>query len=184
MELVSTDLAEYTSDDWLTPPIIYDAFDEMGGVGLDPCSNPASRVDARFRFIHEAHERIVQSSWARYTGQVLRGKDGLLDSWDGYGLVYVNPPYSDPAPWVEKAAHEGAEVVLLLPAATGTRWWHKYVKMADVILFWEGRIKFLDPLDGKPKHPARGDSALVYWGFRTELFKQVFAGCGWFVNGE
>lgn len=71
--------------------------------------------------------------------------DGLNIPW--VGLVFVNPPYGRGnviGPWIKKgweSAQEGATVVMLLPARTDTRWWHRYV-MKGEIRFLKGRLRF------------------------------------------
>lgn len=49
--------------------------------------------------------------------------DGLLIDWPD--RTFVNPPYSNPLPWVEKGVREmqrGRRVAFLLKADTSTRW--------------------------------------------------------------
>lgn len=75
------------------------------------------------------------------------------------GKVFLNPPYSKPGPWVEKALRETTTgratlVVALLPVCTDTRWFHSFVKGHAEIRFIQGRVRFLGwmgtPL-GSPK---------------------------------
>ena len=72
--------------------------------------------------------------------------DGLAQRW--VGRVWMNPPFSDPTPWVRKAHEEtstgsAALVVALLPAATDTAWFHDYVLGKAELRFRRGRIKFI-----------------------------------------
>lgn len=72
------------------------------------------------------------------------------------GAYFCNPPYSDIPPWIEKAfrLHDsGASVLLLLPANTDTKWFHRLAKRAT-LCFWKGRIKFLKPLMQKRDCPS------------------------------
>jgi hypothetical protein len=53
----------------------------------------------------------------------LRTFDGLGSSWKN--KTFVNPPYSNPLPWVEQAILEskkGKTIVLLLKVNTSTKW--------------------------------------------------------------
>lgn len=65
------------------------------------------------------------------------GMNGLEQNWAGH-RCWMNPPYSDIAPWAEKALLEsqtnGALVVGLLPAWTDRAWWADFVEP-----FREGR---------------------------------------------
>jgi len=58
--------------------------------------------------------------------------------------TYVNPPYSDPLPWVEKAISEmkkGKLIVMLLRADTSTKYFKRCIEEGEVLYFGR-RIKF------------------------------------------
>lgn len=72
--------------------------------------------------------------------------DGLSKEWGT--STFVNPPYSNPRPWIEKAIEEskrGKTVVMLLRGDTSTRWFHDLVLDKAEIRFIKGRIKFNNP---------------------------------------
>lgn len=86
-------------------------------------------------------------------------EDGLAREWRS--PCFVNPPYSDIAAWMKKAADEaatGKTVVLLVPSRTDTRWWHSWAMPASEIRFIRGRLKF-----GGSKNSAPFPSAVVVW---------------------
>jgi site-specific DNA-methyltransferase (adenine-specific) len=73
--------------------------------------------------------------------------DGLRLPW--WGTVWCNPPYGRGiGEWVRKALREVAtgrvdRVVMLVPAATSTSYWHDLVTPnAKEIRFLRGRLKF------------------------------------------
>ena len=69
--------------------------------------------------------------------------DGLLREWGS--SVFMNPPYSNPGPWCEKAvieARRGKTVVGLLRGDTSTKWFHEWVLGYAEIRFIKGRLKF------------------------------------------
>lgn len=77
------------------------------------------------------------------TGDIV---NGLIQDWGGQ-RVYCNPPYGRTVgDWVEKAAKESRKentiVVMLLPARTDTKWFHKYIYGRATIRFIRGRLKF------------------------------------------
>lgn len=74
------------------------------------------------------------------------GEDSLLQPWNLHGgWCWLNPPYADIRPWVEKAHDEslkGAKIAILIPASVGANWWADYVEKSCYQLFLNGRITF------------------------------------------
>jgi len=71
------------------------------------------------------------------------GIDGLKTEW--YFRTYVNPPYSNPSPWIEKAVEEskkGKTIVMLLPVDTSTKWYAKLIEAKAHIFWHSGRLSF------------------------------------------
>ena len=69
--------------------------------------------------------------------------DGLHIDWKD--KTFVNPPYSNPLPWVEKAIKEaknGNMIVMLLRVDTSTRWFAKLNEAGAEILWFSKRLKF------------------------------------------
>jgi hypothetical protein len=85
-----------TSDDYYTPPWVFEAlgleFD------LDPCSPP---------------ELIP---WIPVKERYTLADDGLVQPW--HGRVWLNPPYSNPTPWMELFREHGNGVALI-PSSKG-----------------------------------------------------------------
>lgn len=140
--------------DWNTPQEVIDALAPLGPIGLDPCSNAGSIVPAAV-------------AWTEVD-------DGLPRAWTGFGLVYVNPPYGYELPtWIEKCGAEaanGAELVVLVPARPDTQWMGHALETGAVVGLWRGRLTFLAGGTSAPF-----PSALLYWGPRGELFRDVVA---------
>ena len=106
------------SDNWLTPPEIYNPLMAEFTFNYDPCP-----ID-----------------WK------VGDPDGLHTEWGS--STFCNPPYSGTALWIEKAYNEwkkGKTIVLLINAITDTKAFHKYIKGNAEIRFIEGRIKFINP---------------------------------------
>lgn len=161
-----------------TPAKILDLAGLMGSIGLDPATDQGNPVGATHFFTLPV--------------------DGLTQDWQGYGLVFVNPPYGRGLKkWTAKMALEasrGVEILALIPARVGTQWWRQNItKTADTICCWTGRLNFLELQNiedalvwaptrskktGKPT-PAAFDSALVYWGPNRDKFHEIFGGHGW-----
>jgi site-specific DNA-methyltransferase (adenine-specific) len=87
----------------------------------------------------------------------LFGSGGLDRDWGT--STFINPPYSNPAPWVKKAYEEsmrGKIIVGLLRCDTSTNYFHDYILNKAEIRFIRGRIKFT----GKP---AMFANIIVIW---------------------
>lgn len=89
-------------------------------------------------------------------------ENSLELSWGGY--VWMNPPFGGRnglVPWLEKIYHHGNGIALT-PDRTSAGWWQNAAKQADVILFVNGKIKFIKP-NGKPgKQPSNGTTLFGY----------------------
>lgn len=79
-------------------------------------------------------------------------EDGLQQNWDN-DTVWCNPPYGRQIEkWVEKAFTSNALTVMLLPARTDTKWFHKYIYNQDSVnvRFIKGRLKFGNAKNSAP----------------------------------
>ena len=91
--------------------------------------------------------------------------DALKIEWKD--KTYVNPPYSNPLPFVQKAIAEykkGKRIVMLLRMDTSTKWFKELQEAGAVFLWINGRLKFNT---GKP---ANFPSMLVFL-IASELFE-------------
>ena len=158
------------SDEWQTPPEVFDYWNGIFSFTLDAAASHSNR---------------------RCDLYLTKEQDGLALPW-GRHSVWCNPPYSRGSlgKWTAKAkaaAREGATVVMLIPSSTDTKWWHDNVwAPPDIgmhcgtswngglemlirdfeavrigIHFWSGRISFL--LDGREYDGARAPSAIVVY---------------------
>jgi hypothetical protein len=69
--------------------------------------------------------------------------DGLIIDWRD--PTYANIPYSNPAPWIDKAIREakkGCRVVLLTRVDPSTEWWLALIASGARVACFFGRIKF------------------------------------------
>lgn len=142
-----------SSDVELTPPEVYapvlaalccDAFD------FDPCSHPQALVPAKTR--------------------IMPPGDGLSLPWPDRGAGWLNPPYSNSRPWLERAslwsALPGFRVVFaLLKLDPTTRWWRSCVEPVSAVgvVLLRDRVRHIKP--GRAKNEvAPFASALVAFG--------------------
>lgn len=143
----------WTTDDWATPwPVVWRLEEEFGKFDLDPCATPASAKAPRY-----------------FTAE----DDGLLQPWEG--RVFLNPPYSEIAPWVAKAvesARAGALVVAILPVRTERDWWHDLIIPFGEVRFQRGRQHYIGR-DGTTTGRPVFASAIVIFRPPREEYEQM-----------
>ena len=156
------------SQEWGTPGKYVEAVKRVfaGGIDLDPCSNEHSIVEATVAYSLPEH-------------------DGLKESWD-YPRIFVNPPYgidqergTSIKHWFYRCAtahrNHHAEVIALVPVATNTGHWKKYVfgRATAVCFLYDTRLRFL--VDGRDEGKGAPMScAMIYWGRNYERFFDSF----------
>lgn len=133
-------MRSWTKDDYITPPWFLDLVRKVYEIpkeemyeGGAPCyildlagDNPWMGTPDRFMLVEDGLGMPASGAWEE---------------------IFINPPYSNIGPWVDKAFEfhdKGSAVLLLLPANTDTKWFHKLAERAQ-LCFWKGRIKFLKP---------------------------------------
>lgn len=131
-------------EDWETPQDLFDELDKEFHFTVDVASSDDNYKVKKY-----------------YT----KKEDGLLQNWDNE-VVWCNPPYGrEISKWVEKAYLSKAVIVMLLPARTDTKWFHKYIyqKLFVQIRFIKGRLKF-----GNSKNSAPFPSMIVIFEKQSE----------------
>lgn len=108
-----------SSDDYYTPSWIFDA------LGLefetDPCSPPGG------------------IPWIPVGNYYSIIDDGLQQNWTG--TVWLNPPFSNPAPWIEKFIEHQNGVALV--QISKSRWCNNLFEEADAFLMLPSNLKFV-----------------------------------------
>lgn len=146
-------------DHWGTPPSLLERVRKvLGAIDLDPASNSVGQ------------RHVQATTWYD------RETNGLTKRWSG--RVWLNPPYSDPAPFVRKLAQspDVTASMVVVNNAADTRWFHELAEHSDRMLLTLGRIGFLDghtAVDG-----ARQGQSLFYKGPDPQRFRQVFEPLG------
>jgi phage N-6-adenine-methyltransferase len=130
-------------DDRRTPPEIFNPLHEEFGFTLDVAASDSNALCERYYTLED---------------------NGLISPWDEQ-RVWVNPPYSEIRPWVEKATreverpHGPTVVVMLLPAnRTEQAWWQDFIEPGRrdgtiEVRFMRGRLRFDTPDHDYTKQP-------------------------------
>lgn len=150
------------SDSWITPQPVIAALGGFASFNLDPCaSTPQPWPCARHAFS--------------------MADNGLLQSWAG--RVWLNPPYSAPAPWLARLGAHGQGTALIF-ARTETDAFARWVwAVASGILFLRGRLCFHRPDGSLPQRksasggPANSGAPSVLIAYGTDDLDRL-AFCG------
>ena len=160
---------DWTSDCWRTPntpaqPIVNLVVECLGGIGLDPTADTGKKIPASRHFTRE--ENCLIQDW------ICEPR-----------TVFLNPPYSNPHPFLVKLAEQLVtfknikEAIALLPS----RCIHNknsggvIADLASAFCHWRSpRIAFLDR-SGTPIKNANFDCSLIYFGTEPEKFGRIFS---------
>lgn len=82
--------------------------------------------------------------------------------WEGE-RVFCNPPWSDIPPFVEYAAQADL-AVLLVPARTNSRWFHRALELGAQVRFFLKRPQFEGGPEGQKGHSSPIDCVLLVFG--------------------
>jgi len=149
---------------------------QVGKRGANPFVDDRETTPEVFAELHERFRFTIDVAASAENAKLPRfytaDDDGLTRSWEGE-RVWANPPYSDIAPWCEKAHGGGAEiVVMLLPAnRTEQKWWQTWIEPSRragtlEVEFLPGRMRFIPPGADSvaPNSRPPFGCCLVIWG--------------------
>jgi phage N-6-adenine-methyltransferase len=151
------------SDSWGTPANIIKLVKAMYGgiIPLDVCSS-------------DWHQQTIRAK-RHFTPK----DNGLRQNWcDG---SFGNIPYSNPAPWIEKAIAEerlGVDgIIILVHSNTSTKWFDLAWQACSAVCFGRGNMKFTHPTRTKITTSPVG-SAFFYFGGNPTKFGRIFSQVG------
>jgi phage N-6-adenine-methyltransferase len=156
--------ADYESDEWYTPQEYIEAARQvMGAIDLDPASS-------------ELAQTVVQAG-----AYLTRFDDGLRQMRWLHQRIWLNPPYSNPGPWIEKLVSEHqagpycTEAIVLVNNATETSWFQLLLERYPLCLparrlaFWR---------HDHANVGARQGQAFFYLGPNAAKFQEIFSQFG------
>jgi len=164
------------NDDWQTPPNIRELVDsfalEMGfdRITLDPATTRENPMGAEFIRTPDCDPDGLETEWFELLSDKPR-------------FVYVNPPYR--AAWYKKieleairmrSAHTNCQMVALLPAKPGTKYFADLAQQMDAACFITGRLTFKGAPDQAPF-----ENALLYFGRKRHHFRAAVDHLGWVI---
>ncbi|MDY0650375.1 phage N-6-adenine-methyltransferase [Pasteurella multocida] len=134
-------------------------------------------LDRRFYFLIDGCASEHNARCSTYIGDGINAAapdfltfeplEQVIETAEATLRIFVNPPYSNPLPFVQRAAelrNAGYLVVMLLPADKSTKWYQVIQDNAtEVIDIVGGRINFLHPITGEEvKGNNKGSMVVVF----------------------
>ena len=114
-----------------TPINIFKVLDKEFNFELDPCTSLSKKNNLKTPYFFT------------------KKQDGLKQDWGKFKPVFINPPFKDMSKWVDKILLEISRnnnqiIVLLVPAKTETRWFHRLINSNHLkeLRFQERRVTF------------------------------------------
>jgi len=148
------------NDHWATPPEVFERIQELVRLPIvfDVC---ASSLNAKTHMhFNEGHDALSMDWYWEMRGR-MNGPQQV-----SYAL-WMNPPYSNPTPWVRKANVEstkGLIIVGLLPDDRSTKWYQDNIEgQATICFIPDRRISFINAETGKVQKGNNKGSVIPLW---------------------
>jgi len=158
---------DYDGDEWYTTAEYVEAARAvMGEIDLDPASCAAAQEVVRAVLYYDKQD------------------DGLHLQSEWSGRVWLNPPYSNPSPFTDRAiemyqAGKIDQCIILVNNATETRWFQRLLASYPAC-FLDRRISFWHP--GRSADGPRQAQVVFYLGQEWDRFVERFHSLGTIVE--
>lgn len=155
-------MTDFDRDTWRTPQYVFDWLDKRFNFTLDGCANK---------------QNCLVKDWCGLDVFYIGNGSDIEDDFLVENLVnilnikhhiFVNPPYSDVAPFIKQAKNlrdNGHLVVMLLNNDKSTQWYQNHIHGVanEVIDIVGGRIAFIHPITGQEiKGNSKGQMVVVF----------------------
>jgi hypothetical protein len=144
------------TDEWYTPPRIFNAMGCSFDVDVASPGKPITPWIPAFEFITEK---------------------SLEAKWGGY--IWMNPPFGGRnglIPWLKKFIAHGNGIALV-PDRTSAPWWQAFVPYVDLVLFVAPKIKFVNAKGQPGKSPAQGTCLAAIGSRANEALWRATSNC-------
>lgn len=156
------------SDEWGTPDSIFRLI--PSGEYFDPC--PSHDQPVRHARFYDGHNVSIYCREKPIRNPLF---SGLEIAWSSKN--FVNPPFSDPEPWIKKGLdlffEHATQSIIVLPDFTDRKWWRRTVQPSRVPVVFIGRHKFIPLLGQKESQPRFGTSLLCIGVSNQEVQRMI-----------
>ena len=158
------------NDLWETPTAVYKRLDREFNFIADMAASENNTKNHKF---YTEVDNSLEFNWV----DRIDGESALIVG----SSVFVNPPYSNPMPWIQKAIEaqaDGLTVVMLLNADPSVGWWAEAMPYVSEIRFIiaektptgkysSGRIGFIDSDGNEANGNSKPQCVFVFDPFRV-----------------
>lgn len=95
--------------------------------------------------------------------------DGLSKEWNGF--TWLNPPYSDPSPFIEKFISDRCYGYILTNTDNGVQWWQTAYNACDAIALFKKRIRFIPGEGNTSSGTGTRSQTLFFFGDSDRIVK-------------
>jgi phage N-6-adenine-methyltransferase len=147
---------ETRRDDWGTPKDLFESLNNVFNFAVDLAADANNTLCPDYCSKEEDDNGFFDCSSKVF--------EHLVDRW-----CWCNPPYGESknslAHWITEISERVPKTLVLIPSATGNKWWHTVVwPKAKFIIFIRGRLQF----EGAPQ-VAQFDSVLLALGYKASF---------------
>jgi len=136
-------MSKKLSDCWQTPQWLFDELNEEFSFDIDLC---ATKENNKCPFFYSNYLKDTPA-----TAVHVFSKESFKRHAERLGLksAFMNPPYSNPKPFIEKAWEDSkhCKIVCLVKYDPSTKWWATFWNYEDVLECWSCSSKFKEPFD-------------------------------------
>lgn len=108
------------SDQWQTPTWLFDELDKEFNFRIDLCANERN-CKSQFYF----EDYLTNKNPGQFCVNEYETFEFIIDNLNGEFSCFMNPPYSNPKPFIEKAWEDSkhCKIVCLVKCDPSTKWW-------------------------------------------------------------
>lgn len=160
------------SAEWGTPPDLFATLRRRYAFDYDAFASHGNRLLSRYSTIDGTFDALLGAEYGKPPIKI-SDATGLEYDWTDR-RVYMNPPYSRGLieQCIEKAWSErerASLIVALVPAATETRWFQRWILPYCFVEYLPRRVHYIDPETGIPGGSPPSGSVVAM--FRSELMR-------------
>lgn len=164
------------SDQWQTPTWLFDELDKEFNFRIDLCANERN-CKSQFYF----EDYLTNKNPGQFCVNEYETFEFIIDNLNGEFSCFMNPPYSNPKPFIEKAWEDSkhCKIVCLVKCDPSTKWWATFWDY-NIVHYYnscrEGMCGKIIQNDYLTEEQKNGKRYACAHGWTTEAIKKIYSG--------